>query len=123
MCDRFYAPDWSKRRRPSAKEEDRAAWVKPAMVLMSPLSPGPPFAGVQADREASAAMRWCSEPMKLSLLSSGPLFAAGKVVHVKVKSAAMKWSRAWGGVIRGAKCRHWGSLWGVRQEKFVRWRR
>jgi hypothetical protein len=71
-------------------EAERSAWVKPAMVLMSPLSPGPQLTVAQADQEASAERRWSSEPVRLSLFLSGLLFALAKVVQLK--SAALKWS-------------------------------
>jgi hypothetical protein len=92
IYNRFYYPDRSRIRRPLARKVERVAWVKPVTVLMSPLSSGPEFTGAQEDREASAAMRWCLEPVKLPLLLSGPQFVAAMAVRVKVKSAAMKWS-------------------------------
>jgi hypothetical protein len=64
-------------------EAERAAWVKPTMVLTSPLSPRLQFAAAQVDREESAERRWGSEPVSLSLFSSVPLFAAAKAVQVK----------------------------------------
>jgi hypothetical protein len=64
------------------------AWVKLAMVLLSPLSPGPQFVGAQADREGSAERRWGSELMRLWLFFNGPPFVAAKAVQVKL--AVMK---------------------------------